>query len=226
MSNAAEQFAARVERVPARLVEAFSHQAVTTVYEAAGQTGALDHAIRPIVRGMKLCGRALTVRCQPADNLTLHAAIALAQTGDVIVADVGAFAAAGHWGEITTVAAQVRGVVGLVVNGGVRDVAPIGRRGFPVFAPSICMEATVKAVPGTINHPIVIGGAQVRPGDLVLGDDDGVVVVAYERAEQILAASIAREEREADVMRRLEAGELTLDVLGVRAALDRNGIHL
>jgi 4-hydroxy-4-methyl-2-oxoglutarate aldolase len=124
------------------------------------------------------------------------------------------------------VAAQVRGIAGLVINGGVRDVAPIQRRGFPVFARAISMKATVKAVPGTINHPIVCAGVTVRPGDLVLADDDGVVVVERDRAEAIIAASIEREEREAEVMRRLEAGELTLDVLGFRAALDRYGLHI
>jgi len=215
-----------ISRIDPSLVGGMREQAATTVYEAAGQQGGLEHAIRPIAPGMKLCGSALTVRCQPADNLTLHAAIALAQPGDVIVADVGGALEAGHWGEITTVAAQARGVAGLVINGGVRDVGPIARRGFAVFAPAISMKATVKATPGLINHPIVCGGVTVYPGDLVLADDDGVVVVARERVSQVLEAARQREEREADVMRRLEAGELTLDILGFRQALDRHGLAL
>ena len=226
MATMQDKFNPAGERAPDELVARLRAQAVTTVYEAADQQGAMEHSIRAIAPGMKLCGPALTVRCQPADNLTLHAAIALAQPGDVIVADVGDFEEAGHWGEITTVAAQVRGVAGLVINGGVRDVAPIQRRGFPVFARAISMKATVKAMPGTINHPIVCGGVTVQPGDLVLADDDGVVVVERDRAEAVIAASIEREEREAEVMRRLEAGELTLDVLGFRAALDRYGLHI
>jgi 4-hydroxy-4-methyl-2-oxoglutarate aldolase len=226
MNTVKEQFNTGGERAPDDLVARLAAQAVTTVYEAAGQQGAIESSIRAIVPGMKLCGRALTVRCQPADNLTLHAAIAMAQPGDVIVADVGDFVEAGHWGEITTVAAQVRGVAGLVINGGVRDVAPIQRRGFPVFARAISMKATVKAVPGTINHPIVCGGVTVQSGDLVLADDDGVVVVQRERAEAVVAAAMEREEREAEVMQRLEAGELTLDVLGFRKALDRYGLHV
>jgi 4-hydroxy-4-methyl-2-oxoglutarate aldolase len=141
----------------------------------------------------------------------------------VIVADVGDCLEAGHWGEITTVAAQARGVAGLVINGGVRDVAPIARRGFAVFAPAISMKATVKATPGLINHPIVCGGAAIHPGDLVLADDDGIVVVAHALVAQVLEAARQREEREAEVMRRLEAGELTLDVLGFRAALGSHG---
>jgi 4-hydroxy-4-methyl-2-oxoglutarate aldolase len=221
-----EQFIIDIPRVEPELVEGMREQVATTVYEAAGQQGGLEHTIRPIVPGMKLCGSALTVRCQSADNLTLHAAIALAQPGDVIVADVGGGLEAGHWGEITTVAAQTRGVAGLVINGGVRDVAPIARRGFAVFAPAVSMKATVKSTLGLINHPIVCGGVTVYPGDLVLADDDGVVVVARERVAQVLEAARQREEREAGVMRRLEAGELTLDVLGFRQALDRHGLSL
>ena len=221
-----ERFITDIVRVAPDLAAAMREQAATTVYEAAGQQGALDHTIRPIAPGMKLCGSALTVRCQAADNLTLHAAIALAQPGDIIVADVGACLEAGHWGEITTVAAQARRVAGLVINGGVRDVEPIARRGFAVFAPAISMKATVKSTPGLINHPIVCGGITVYPGDLVLADDDGVVVVAHERVAQVLEAARQREEREAGVMRRLEVGELTLDVLGFRQALDRHGLSI
>jgi 4-hydroxy-4-methyl-2-oxoglutarate aldolase len=220
-----EQFISEIERAGEELVAALRELAATTVYEAAGQ-GALEHSIRPVAPGMALCGSALTVRCQPADNLTLHAAIAMARPGDVIVADVGGCLEAGHWGEITTVAAQARGVAGLVINGGVRDVAAIARRGFPVFAPAVSMKATVKATPGLINHPIVCGGVAVRPGDLVLADDDGVVVVARERAAAVLEAARERERREAELLRRLEAGELTLDLLGFRAALGARGATL
>ncbi|MDP9317157.1 MAG: 4-carboxy-4-hydroxy-2-oxoadipate aldolase/oxaloacetate decarboxylase [Chloroflexota bacterium] len=218
-----EQFIVDIPRVSSELIAAMLEQASTTVYEAAGQRGAMDHTIRPIVPGMKVCGSALTVRCQAADNLTLHAAIALAQPGDVIVADVGACLEAGHWGEIVTVAAQTRGIVGVVINGAVRDIAPISRRGFALFAPAVSMKATVKSTPGYINHSIVCGGAAVNPGDLILADDDGVVVVAREQVEQVLVAARAKEEREAEVMRRLQAGELTLDVLGFRQALGRAG---
>ena len=221
-----DQFMTHITRLPVEIIEAFRQHAAATVYEASGKQGAMDHTIRAIVPGARLCASALTVRCHPADNLTLHAAIALASPGDAIVADVGEFADAGHWGEITTVAAQARGVAGLVINGGVRDVAPIRQRGFPVFARGVCMRATVKETPGAINHPIVCGGSLVRPGDLVLGDDDGVVIVAQERAAAVLAATVAREQREAEVMRRLEAGELTLDILGFRQALERQGIHI
>lgn len=205
------------------IVAALSEQAPTTVYEAAGKTGAMDATLRPVAPGMRLSGRALTVRCQPADNLTLHAAVALAKPGDVIVADVGGFVEAGHWGEILTVAAQQRGVAGLVINGGVRDIDAARRRNFPVFAGGVSMKATVKDVLGSINEPIVCGGVIVRPGDVVLGDDDGVVVLPVETAADALQAAIARETAELEVMRRLQAGDLTIDILGFRDKLPRSG---
>ncbi|HMO56448.1 MAG TPA: 4-carboxy-4-hydroxy-2-oxoadipate aldolase/oxaloacetate decarboxylase [Roseiflexaceae bacterium] len=217
-------FNTRFERPPATRVAQLAQLASTTVYEAAGQQGAMQHHIRPIAPGMRLCGAALTVRCAAADNLTLHAAIALAEPGDVIVADVAECVEAGHWGEITTVAAQARGIAGLVINGGVRDVAPITRRGFPVFAAAISMKATVKESIGLIGHPIVCGGVAIEPGDLVLADDDGIVVVAHDAAGAVIAAAHAREEREAAVMQRLANGELTLDLLGFGAAIERRGI--
>ncbi len=220
------QFNLDITRVPHEWIERYAALETATVYEASGKHGAMSHDIRPIAAGMRLCGSALTVRCQAADNLTLHAAVALGRPGDVLVADVGQALEAGHWGEIITVAAQARGIVGIVINGGVRDVGPISRRGFPVFAPAVSMKATVKESAGWINHPIICGGVLVRPGDLVLGDDDGVVIVAAERLEEVYHASVAREAREAEVMRRLERGELTLDVLGFRKALERHGLQV
>ncbi|HEV2527131.1 MAG TPA: 4-carboxy-4-hydroxy-2-oxoadipate aldolase/oxaloacetate decarboxylase [Thermomicrobiales bacterium] len=207
-------------------LESASALATATIYEAAGQQGAMDSGIHAIIPGMRVVGRALTVRSQPGDNLTLHAAVALAQPGDVIVADVADFREAGHWGEILTAAAQAKGVVGLVINGGVRDVEAAGRRSFPVFARAVSMKATVKAATGKINVPIVCGGVTVYPGDLVVGDDDGVVVVRPERTEETLRAAVERDNREADVMRRLTNGELTLDILGFRAVLEQQGIRL
>lgn len=204
--------------VAEEILDALSRQAPATVYEAAGKQGAMS-GVRPVAAGMRVCGRALTVRCQPADNLTLHAAVAMANPGDVIVADVGGFVDAGHWGEILTVAAQQRGVRGLVINGGVRDVEAAQRREFPVFAGGVSMKATVKEVPGVINEEIVCGGVAVAPGDVVLGDDDGVVIVAAERASAALEAALAREAAEDEVMRRLAGGETTLDILGFRDKL-------
>ncbi|MBC7234941.1 MAG: 4-carboxy-4-hydroxy-2-oxoadipate aldolase/oxaloacetate decarboxylase [Chloroflexi bacterium] len=215
-----------VPRVSPELLAAYADQEAATVYEAAGACGGMDHTIRPIAWGQRMVGSALTVRCHPADNLMLHAAIAIARPGDVIVADVGGLLDAGYWGEITTVAAMARGVVGLVINGGIRDRGPISELGFPIWSAAICMRATVKRTAGAINYPVVVGGVTVHPGDLVLGDDDGVVVVARERAAEVLATAKARASKEADVMERLRAGELTLDLLGFRRTLEGLGIHL
>lgn len=207
------------------VMELANAQAAATVYEAAGQQGAMDAGIHAVVSGMRLCGRALTVRCHPADNLTLHAAVAVARPGDIIVADVGDFIEAGHWGEILTVAAQARGVKGLVINGGVRDVEAAQRREFPVFARGVSMKSTVKRVMGEINIPIACGNVTISPGDLILADDDGVVAVPAGNAEQTLRAAIEREEREAGVIDRLQGGELTLDILGFRQALPDQGLQ-
>jgi 4-hydroxy-4-methyl-2-oxoglutarate aldolase len=205
--------------VPPETLAGLARQAASTVYEAAGRIGAMSGAIRPIGIGMRLCGPALPVRCQPADNLTLHAAVALAQPGEVIVADVGAFTEAGHWGEVLTVAAQSRGVAGLVIDGGVRDVEAAQRRAFPIFAGGFSMKATVKELLGAIGQPIVCGGVAVRLGDIVVGDDDGVLVLPRELAAEALRSSITRETAETEVMRRLAMGELTLDILGFRGKL-------
>lgn len=221
-----QQFNREVTRTPAELVQKFLAFETATVYETNQKMGAIDRAIRCIYPDTKMAGTALTVQCQPADNLTLHAAIALAQPGDVIIADVGGYGDAGHWGEIMTAAAQQRGVVGLVINGGVRDIAAIRPRKFPLFAAAVCMQATVKAVPGRINHPIMCGGVRVEAGDLVLGDDDGVVVVARKQVETVLAAAQAKTDTEAAAIRRIEQGELTLDILGFREILAAQKITL
>jgi 4-hydroxy-4-methyl-2-oxoglutarate aldolase len=174
----------------------------------------------------RVFGSAVTADLAPGDGMMLRAAVELARPGDVIVADVGGYCEAGHWGEILTVAAQARGIVGLVIDGSVRDIAPIQVRGFPMFARAVSMKATVKESAGLINHPVMCGGVLVHPGDLVLGDDDGVVIVERARAEEVLQATIEREEREAVVMQRLVAGELTLDVLGFRKALERQKLQV
>ncbi len=190
-----------------------------TLYEANDQQGALDPAIRPMAPGLKMCGNAFTVRCQAGDNLTLHAAVAYARPGDVIVADVGDFADAGHWGEILTVAAMARGIGGLVINGGVRDIAALGPRGFPVFARAVSMKATTKKIRGLLNHPLAFGGARIRPGDLIVGDADGVVAIAHDCVDDVLARAKERETTESGIMKQLENGELTLDLLQLRPLL-------
>lgn len=215
-----------VNRVPQALIEAYASLGAATVYEANAQSGALDHTIRPIAWGQRVCGSALTVRCHPGDNLMLHAVLAVARPGDVIVADVGELQDVGYWGEVTTVAALAQGVMGLVIGGGIRDRATIVARGFPVWSAAVCMRATVKRTACSINDPVVVGGVLVHPGDLVLGDDDGVVVVAHDRLREVLEKAQAREVGEAEIMSRLQAGALTIDLLGFRETLRELGVSL
>ena len=197
--------------------------AAATLYEANGQRGALDPAIHQIAPGLGLCGPALTIRCQPGDNLTLHAAVACANPGDVLVADVGDFADAGHWGEILTVAALSRQIAGLVINGGVRDVAALPVHGFPVFARAVSMKAATKLIHGLINVPIVCGGVQIAPGDLIVGDADGVVAIRQGEVRDVLRRAEEREANEAVMMQRLREGALTIDLLELRGKIPAEG---
>jgi 4-hydroxy-4-methyl-2-oxoglutarate aldolase len=193
--------------------------AAATLYEANQQRGALDPSIRQMAPGLDVCGPALTVRCQPGDNLTLHAAVARANPGDALVVDVGDFADAGHWGEILTVAALSRQIAGLVINGSVRDVAALPIHGFPVFARAISMKAATKLIHGLINVPIVCGGVLIAPGDLIVGDADGVVAIAQREVGEVLRRAEEREANEAVMMDRLRNGALTLDLLDLRGKI-------
>ena len=208
-----------ISRVPQDLVEQFRSLSSATVYEASGGHGALSSRLKPIDCSMKVCGPAVTVQVRPGDNLMLHKAIYVAREGDMIVADAQGFAEAGAWGEVMAVAAQSRGLGGLVFNGAVRDTAEIARLGFPVFSVAVCIKGTQKVSPGLINHPLVLDGVVINPGDLVLGDRDGVVIVAREDAQEVLEKARARESKELEVMKRLRAGESTLDIFGLGRAL-------
>jgi 4-hydroxy-4-methyl-2-oxoglutarate aldolase len=188
-----------------------------TVYEAAGAEGALDPAIAPVWPGARVCGPALPVQCSPGDNLAVHLALAAAEPGVVLVVDAHAHLA-GYCGEVLAVAAQARGVLGLVMDGGVRDTDALERLRFPVFARGRSIARTVKHEPGRVGQPVVAGGALVRPGDVVVADADGVAVIRAERLGEVLDASRARVAKEEGVMERLRAGELTLDLLGLRPA--------
>lgn len=186
-----------------------------TVYEASGAEGSLDPAIGPVWQGARLCGAALPVECSPGDNLAIHVALEHVEPGAVLVVDAHAHLA-GYWGEVLTVAAQARQVAGLVIDGGVRDSDALGSRRFPVFARGRSIRRTVKHEPGRAGVPLVVGGALVRPGDVVLADADGVVVIRAERLDEVLEASRRRIAKEDEIMARLRAGELTLDLLGLR----------
>lgn len=178
-----------------------------------GKRGALPNWIKPIWPGSTLVGSALTVKSRPGDNIMLHKAVNLAAPGDVLVVENDAFREAGLWGEIITVAAMQRGITGIVTNGAVRDTVPIRELGFPVFCGGVSIKGTTKAVPGKINVPISFEGVVINPGDIVVADNDGVVVIPRQEAPQVLQAALAKEKSEAEIIRRIRAGESTMDVL-------------
>ncbi|MBN9528096.1 MAG: RraA family protein [Alphaproteobacteria bacterium] len=185
-----------------------------TLFEAAGQWGALPSAIKPVAAGWRLDGPAFPVQSPPADNLWLHRAIYAAAPGDVLVVHVGDHHEAGYWGEIMSTAAQVRGLGGLVIDGCVRDQADLALVGFPVFARGLCIRGTGKDrdARGTLGAPVTIGGVTVARGDRIVGDADGVVVLREERVAAILDRAAARAAKEATVIERLKGGETTLDI--------------
>jgi 4-hydroxy-4-methyl-2-oxoglutarate aldolase len=205
-----------VRRLNPELAWAAARLPTATLHEAGGKIGALPSAIRPVAPGFRFAGSAVTVHSPGGDNLWLHRALDVAQPGDVMVVFASGAYEHGYWGEIMTTMAKVRGLAGLVIDGGVRDGALLGEIGFPVFARGLCIRGTGKdfGATGWINHPVTMGDVVVHPGDLVVGDFDGVVAIPQARADEVIAAAHRREAEEAAILRRLEAGEGTLAVYG------------
>ena len=186
-----------------------------TLYEAAGQRGMVDPAIRPAWAGARLCGRAVTIECPPGDNLMLHVAVAEAPRGSVLVANACGFLGAGAWGEILTAAAQARGLIGLAIDGAVRDIDAIRQAGFPIFSRGLAIGSCTKERQGRLGVPVQLGGITVRPGDLIMGDGDGVVVVEQERLDEVYDIALRRRAREAEIIAQLREGRTTMELLGL-----------
>lgn len=203
-------------RVSRETLAAAARFGAATLHEAAGQRGALPSAIKPVGPDFRLCGPAVTVLSPPADNLWLHRAIYVAEPGDVLVIETGGHHESGYWGEIMSHAAIARGLGGVVIDGCARDGAELRALGLPVFARGLCIRGTAKdrQAIGAINHPIRIGDVVVSPGDLVLGDGDGVVVIPCKEAATVVAAAAAREQKEANIIKELAAGRSTLEIYG------------
>ncbi len=191
-----------------------SSPGTASLFEASTHRGALPSAIAAIWPGAQVTGRALTVQSPPADNLWLHHAIYRAQPGDVLVVQCSGHHEAGYWGEIMTVAAQVRGLAGLVIDGGVRDRDAIAALRFPVFARTLCIRGTGKSptARGAIGGPVTIGAVTVETGDLIVADADGVIALRPDEAEATLARARQRDAREQAILTRLRAGETTLAI--------------
>jgi 4-hydroxy-4-methyl-2-oxoglutarate aldolase len=213
-----------VERTDKSVADAFASFGVATIHEAQGRGGLMGPRITPIYAGAHVSGTAVTVSVPPADNWMIHVAVEQCQEGDVLVVAPTSHSDAGYFGELLATALQTRGVRGLVIDAGCRDVAELTRMGFPVWSRYVSATGTVKETLGSVNIPVVCAGQLVRPGDVVVADDDGVVVVDRERAADLLPACAAREDREAKTRERYQAGELSLDLHSMREELAQKGL--
>lgn len=212
-----------IPRPDAALVEKLSRHGSATVHEAMGRIGAMERTIKPLARGMKICGPAFTVKAQAGDNVMILKAMREARPGDVIVVDCGRCPESGPFGELAAAECQTKGLGGFVTTGSVRDTAEIIAMGFPVFSSGVSIVGTVKESLGLINHPISAGGVIVHPGDIILGDDDGIVVIPLAGAADALEKSDARMEKEAKTLEKIRAGGSIFDIYGYAAVLERQG---
>lgn len=215
----------KIERVSVELVEELKEFSTATICEAyGGGKGALPHYIKPLRPGLKLCGPVIPVLAHPGDNLIVHKAIYTAQPGDVLLVYMASFVEAGFWGAIMTEAARQRGIAGLVTDGSVRDTDEINEMGFPVFSQSVSIKGTTKNNLGTINQPIHFDGVKVEPGDLIIGDSDGVIVVARNDVAEVSQLARQREEKEEMIFSKLRQGKTTLELYGFSEMLKREGL--
>jgi 4-hydroxy-4-methyl-2-oxoglutarate aldolase len=214
----------RISMITDETIAALRELGAATVYEAQGGRGAVDSGIKPIDPNSRLAGRALTIDTAPADNLMFHYALLKARPGDVLVVDAKGFLEAGPWGDILTEAALARGIAGLVTNGAVRDATSIEAMGFPVFCRGLSIKGTGKNHLGRVGGPVILGGVNVQPGDVVVGDRDGVVVVPAAEADTVLAKAQRRAEKEEDFRQAIREGRSTVELLGLADTLRQLGL--
>ena len=212
------------KRPSSELITSFAGIGSATIYEAAGRIGSVDPLIKPLGPGVKILGPALTVRCFPNENLMLHKALQLAKPGDIIVASTDHYPNAGYFGDLMATSALALKVGGLAIDGGVRDSEEIMEMGFPIFSRGTCIRGTVKRNRGLINHSIIFGGIVVNPGDMIAGDNDGIVIIPQDRIEAVLESTKKRLENEVKKAELLSSGKTSMELNKLDAVIKSLGM--